>query len=45
MEIKLLDGSIKNFDQPVSVLEIAKSLSISLSKKCVAGKVNGELKD
>ena len=45
MKIQLLDGSIKEFEQPLSVLEIAKSLSISLSKKCVAGKVNGELKD
>ena len=45
MKIKLLDGSIKEFESSMSVLEIAKSLSVSLSKKCVAGKVNGELKD
>lgn len=34
------DGSVKQFDQGVSVQEIADSISISLGKKAVAGKFN-----
>ncbi|WP_026389633.1 threonine--tRNA ligase [[Acholeplasma] multilocale] len=41
MKIKLLDGSIKEFDQAMSVKEIATSLAVSLGKATVGAKVNG----
>ena len=39
------DGNQKEFDAGVSVEDIAKSISVSLAKKAVAGKVDGELVD
>ncbi len=44
MKIKLLDN-YKEFEGPKSLYDIAVSISPSLAKKCVVGKVNGELKD
>ncbi|AUF83750.1 threonine--tRNA ligase [Mesoplasma syrphidae] len=41
MKIKLLDGSFKEFDQALSVKEIASSIAISLGKSTVGAKVNG----
>ena len=43
--ITLPDGSIKNFENPVSVYEVAQSIGPGLAKVCVAGKVNGQLVD
>lgn len=40
MKITFLDGNIKEFGVGTSALEIAKSISSSLAKKCVAAKVN-----
>lgn len=40
MQIKLLDGSIKEFEQPKTVQEIATSLAISLGKKTVGARIN-----
>ena len=45
MKIKFLDGSVKEFENGKSSLEIAKSISESLAKKSVCAKVNGELVD
>lgn len=42
--ITLPDGSKKNFDQAVSVLDLAKGISTSLGKAAVAAKVDGEVK-
>lgn len=39
------DGNQKEFDAGVSVEDIAKSISVSLAKKAVAGKVDGESVD
>ncbi|MBW1605698.1 threonine--tRNA ligase [Lactobacillus sp. Sy-1] len=36
------DGSVKEFDAGVTTEDIAKSISISLAKKSVAGKVDGQ---
>jgi threonyl-tRNA synthetase len=36
------DGSVKEFDDGVTAEDIAKSISISLGKKAVAGKVDGQ---
>ena len=43
--ITLPDGAQKNFDQAVSVLEIAQSISPSLAKNTIAGLVNNVLVD
>ena len=46
-EIKITfpDGNVKSFEQGVTVEEVAKSISNSLAKKALAGKLNGELID
>ena len=43
--ITLPDGTVKTFDQPLSVLEVAASISSGLKKATLAGEVNGELVD
>jgi threonyl-tRNA synthetase len=45
INITLPDGAIRSFENGVSGFEIAKSISISLSKIALAIKVNGELHD
>lgn len=40
--ITLPDGSIRNFDKPVTVYEVAESIGAGLARACVAGKVNGK---
>ena len=39
------DGAQKQYDQPISGVDLAASISKSLSKKAVAMKVNGDLRD
>ncbi|MGD9886497.1 MAG: threonine--tRNA ligase [Bacilli bacterium] len=41
MNIKFLDGSVKQFEVGKSAFEIANALSVSLAKKSVFAKVNG----
>lgn len=43
--ITLPDGSQRHFDAPVSVMDVAASIGSGLAKACIAGKVNGELRD
>ena len=45
MDIKLPDGSIKRFDQPVSVADVAASIGPGLAKAAIAGKVDGKVVD
>ena len=45
MKITLKDGSIKEYDKEMSVIEIAKDLSEGLARVATSGKVNGELVD
>ena len=45
LQIKFPDGNTKNFEKNISILEVAKSISSSLAKEAVAGRVNGQLKD
>ncbi len=45
MKVKLIDGSIKEFENAENMFVIAKSISNSLAKKSVAAKIDGELKD
>ncbi|AHI52589.1 threonine--tRNA ligase [Spiroplasma culicicola] len=42
MKVTLLDGQIKNYDQPMKVIDIAGDIAISLRKKCVGAVVNGK---
>jgi len=37
------DGSIKEYRKGIKVIEVIESISISLKKKCIAGKLNGTL--
>jgi threonyl-tRNA synthetase len=43
--IKLPDGSIRQFDAPVTVAQVAASIGAGLAKAALAGKVNGKLVD
>ena len=43
--ITLPDGSQRQYDQPVSVLDIAQSIGSGLAKATLAGKVDGKLVD
>ncbi|HHF3818575.1 TPA: threonine--tRNA ligase [Haemophilus influenzae] len=43
--ITLPDGSQRQFDNPVSVLEVAQDIGAGLAKATIAGRVNGERRD
>src|SRR5260221_1162054 len=43
--IRLPDGSLRAFDKPVTVAEIAASIGAGLAKAALAGRVNGKLVD
>ncbi|WP_273397832.1 threonine--tRNA ligase [Actinobacillus porcinus] len=43
--ITLPDGSQRQFDNPVSVMEVAQSIGAGLAKATIAGRVNGERRD
>ena len=43
--ITLPDGSQRQFDAPVSVLQVAQSIGAGLAKATVAGQVDGRLVD
>ena len=43
--ITLPDGSKREFDRPVSVLEVAQDIGAGLAKVTIAGRVNGERRD
>ncbi len=45
MKIKFLDGSVKEFENGLSALDIANKLSPSLAKKSICAKVNDHLID
>ena len=45
IKITLPDGSIKEFESPISGLELAESISNNLKKQALAVELNGELKD
>lgn len=45
MNITLKDGSVLNFDRPLTVLEIASSISEGLARVALAAKLDGELVD
>ncbi|KFN51118.1 threonine--tRNA ligase [Arenimonas composti] len=45
IQITLPDGSHRQFDHPVTVMEVAQSIGAGLAKATVAGKVDGRLVD
>lgn len=45
MKITLKDGSVKEYDQARSVIDIAKDISEGLARVACAGEVNGEIVD
>ena len=44
-QITLPDGSVRSFEAPVSVLEVARSIGPGLAKAALAGRVDGVLAD
>lgn len=44
-DIRLPDGSIRSFDQPVTVHEVAASIGAGLARAALAGRVDGKLVD
>ncbi len=45
VQIKLPDGSLREFPGPVTVAEVAASIGVGLAKAALGGKVNGQLVD
>ncbi len=45
MKVTLPDGSIKEFDNPVSAYDVAASIGAGLAKAAIGAKVNGTLTD
>jgi len=45
VNVKLPDGSIRQFDNPVKVSDVAAAIGPGLAKAALAGKVNGKLVD
>ncbi|WP_115718726.1 threonine--tRNA ligase [Gallaecimonas mangrovi] len=43
--ITLPDGSVRHFDNPVSIMDVAQDIGPGLAKATIAGRVNGELMD
>ena len=44
-DIRLPDGSIRSFEQPVTVAGVAASIGAGLARATLAGKVDGKLVD
>jgi len=45
IKLTLKDGSVKEIEKEMSILDIAKSISEGLARMATAGEVNGEVKD
>ena len=45
VNVKLPDGSVRPFERPVTVAEVAKAIGPGLAKAALAGKVDGKLVD
>ncbi|WP_424945901.1 threonine--tRNA ligase [Candidatus Spongiihabitans sp.] len=44
-QISLPDGSVRAYDNPLTIAEVAKDIGPGLAKAAIAGKVNGEIVD
>ena len=45
ISVKLPDGSLRQFDAPVTVAQVAASIGAGLAKAALAGRVDGKLVD
>ncbi len=45
INISLPDGSVRRFEKPVTILQVAESIGSGLAKNAVAGEVNDQLRD
>jgi threonyl-tRNA synthetase len=45
IQVKLPDNSIKEFENPLTILDVARSISPSLAKATIAGKIDEDLRD
>jgi threonyl-tRNA synthetase len=45
LDIRLPDGSVKKFDRPLTVAELAQAIGPGLARAALAGRVNGKLVD
>src|SRR5260221_10289602 len=45
VSVRLPDGSIRQYDHPVTVAEVAASIGPGLAKAALGGKIDGELVD
>ena len=45
VSIRLPDGSVRQFDAPLTVAQVASNISTSLGKAALAGKVDGKVVD
>ena len=45
MKITLKDGSVKEYESAMSIIEIAKDISEGLARVACAGEINGEVAD
>ena len=45
ISVRLPDGSVREFSEPVTVSQVAASIGSGLAKAAIAGKVNGKLVD
>ena len=45
MKITLKDGTVKEYESKMSVLDIAKDISEGLARAATSAKVNGEITD
>ena len=45
LKITLPDGAVREFDGPVTIMQVAQSIGAGLAKNTVAGRVNGRLLD
>ena len=43
MKITLKDGAVREFEGPMSALEVVKRISNSLAKQAVAVRINGKV--
>ncbi len=44
-DVRLPDGTVKSFDEPISVADLAQSIGSGLARAAIAGRVDGRLVD
>jgi threonyl-tRNA synthetase len=44
-DVRLPDGTVKSFDQPLTVVDVARSIGSGLARAAIAGRIDGTLVD